>query len=149
MVAKEYGWGNTTKEVHNSISNSREHIQADRAGMEAVNHAANNSSAMTSSINHSSFSVPHSDAPVQEPNGEAVLVDAKNLRSYNRNEEVATRSSRIRTTPPGMIKEGVENVFQGQGLVDSQTKRATSEGFFDKPPPGPIPKNAPSTLSKK
>jgi hypothetical protein len=103
--------------------------------------------------------MPKSDVPIHEPNGASVLPDAKALRSYNRNEENGISSSRIRTTISGLSKEGIGNIFQGQGLVDSQTTRATSEGFFDKAPdlvrgddipaPGPIPKDAPSALGNK
>ncbi|MBU0944742.1 MAG: conjugal transfer protein TraG N-terminal domain-containing protein [Proteobacteria bacterium] len=154
-----YGWGNTTNVVNNTISDTRGHVQQGKASLGAVDRAAGTASTMTSNINQNSFSVPKSDVPIHEPDGASVFQNAKTLRSYNRNEEDGISSSRIRTTISGLTKEGIGNVFQGQGLVDSQTKRATSEGFFDKDPdlvrgndipdPGPIPKDAPSTLGNK
>ncbi len=154
-----YGWGNTANVVNNTISDTRGHVQQGKASLGAVDRAAGTASTMTSNINQNSFSEPKSDVPIHEPDGASVFQDAKTLRSYNRNEEDGISSSRIRTTISGLTKEGIGNVFQGQGLVDSQTKRATSEGFFDKDPdlvrgndipdPGPIPKDAPSTLGNK
>ena len=151
-----YGWGNTTSEVDGTINSTRERILSNRSNMDAVEHASGTASAMTSGINHSNFSAPNSDIPMQVPHEDAVLPDAKSLRSYNRNEEVGGSTSRIRTTAAGMAIEGVGNVFQGQGLVDSQRMSATDEGYFDKPPelvkgenipvPGPVPKSATSTL---
>jgi len=154
-----YGWGNTTSEVDSTINSTRGRVLSDRSNMGAVEHASGTASAITSDINYSNFSAPNGDIPMQVPNEGAVLPDAKSLRSYNRNEESGGNTSRIRTTASGMTKEGVGNVFQGQGLVDSQTERATSEGFFNKLPrtvkgenlhaPGPIPTNAHSTLGNK
>jgi hypothetical protein len=127
--------------------------------MSMVDQAAGTASATTSDNNQNSFASPKSATPLREPDGDTVLPDAKSLRSYNRIEEAGGSTSRIRTTATGMSKEGIGNIFQGQGLVDSQRMSATGEGYFDNPPlptnredipePGPIPKDALSTLGTK
>lgn len=154
-----YGWGNTTNEVNGSIADTSARIQTGRSSATAVDQAAAATAITTSGINRDSFTAPRSASPMREPDGDTVLPDAKSLRSYNRNEEAGGSTSRIRTTATGMAREGVGNVFQGQGLVDSQRMSATDEGYFDKPPlpingenipeSGPIPKDASSTLGKK
>ena len=154
-----YGWGNTSSEVDRAINSTSGRILTSRSMMGAVNHASGTATAMTSDIKHSDFSAPNSDIPMQTPNKGAVLPNANSLRSYNRNEEAGGSTSRIRTTASGMAKEGVGNIFHGQGLVDSQTERATREGFFDEPPlsvkgdnlhePGPMSQKAQSTLGKE
>jgi conjugal transfer mating pair stabilization protein TraG len=159
VSGKGYGWGNTSAEVNNTINSKSNLPHADKSNISMVERAATTASAKTSGISNGSFSMPKSDIRIEEPDGRNVLSDSTTLRNYNRNEENSISSSRIKTTPTDMMKEGVGNIFQGQGLVDSQTEKATNEGFFNKPSrtviesnihvPGPIPKNAPSTLENK
>ena len=67
--------------------------------------------------------------PMREPNGKQTVSDADSLRSVNRYEE--SGKGRIRTNAKGMAAEGVGKVFKG--VVDSEGKRPTSEGFFTAP----------------
>ena len=67
--------------------------------------------------------------PMREPDGKQTVSDADSLRSVNRYEE--SGRGRIRTNAKGMAAEGVGKVFKG--VVDSEGKRPTSEGFFTAP----------------
>ena len=67
--------------------------------------------------------------PMREPNGKQTVSDADSLRSVSRYEE--SGKGRIRTSAKGMAAEGVGKVFKG--VVDSEGKRPTSEGFFTAP----------------
>ena len=149
-----YGWGNTTNEVHNAMSVTKERVQAGMANTGTVDQTAATASVRTSGINQDSFTTPKSDIPMQEPDG-GKTGPADRLRDANRREEAG--NGRVQTTAFGIGKEGVGKIFTG--LVDSQGNRLTSEGYFDEQPkvvdgvtipdPGPIPKGAPSTLGNK
>ncbi len=149
-----YGWGNTTNEVHDAMSVTKEHVQAGMANTGTVDQTAATASARTSGINQDSFTTPRSDIPMQEPDG-GKTGPAYRLRDANRREEAG--NGRVQTTAFGIAKEGVGKI--STGLVDSQGNRLTSEGYFDEPPkvvdgvtipdPGPIPKDAPSALGRK
>ena len=95
-----------------------------------VEQAAGTAASHTGWINEGNLQgkEPH-PVPMREPNGKQTVSDADSLRSVNRYEE--SGKGRIRTNAKGMAAEGVGKVFKG--VVDSEGKRPTSEGFFTAP----------------
>ena len=151
-------FGNTTSSVHSSMRTNRAMVQGQDILKGAVNQAAGNAAGATSSVTAGSVSAPL-DSPnpsLDKVDGSKTLHDANMLRDQNRREEAG--KGRIQTTAPGMIKEGIGNTTTG--VVDSQGDRLTTDGYFDEPKftyakgvnvksAGPIPKDAPSTISGK
>ena len=106
--------------------------------------------------------MPNNSTQLREPNGTRIQQDADTLHNLNRREEAG--KGRVQTTATGITKEGVGKTFKG--LVDSQGMRPTDDdGYFNTftgvnapkptvsegvtvPKPGPIPKDAPSTIKK-
>ena len=149
-----YGWGRTSTQVNNTMDamGNRTHDDAILKG--AVDNTANAARQKSSGVTANSL-VPPDQKGLREPDSNPAVDKADHLRNVARHEE--TGDGRIRTTPTGMAKEGVGKVFDG--LVDSQGDRPTKDGYFDytgtvqrveeTPPPGPIPKDAPSTIGGK
>ncbi|MEA2083916.1 MAG: hypothetical protein U9O82_06690, partial [Thermodesulfobacteriota bacterium] len=97
-----YGWGNTTDEVHGSISGTRERIQSDDF-KHSVGMAANIAGAKTFSIKSNNLSRPQSDIPMDNPNADSVADPARNIRNRNRTEE--SGNGGIQTTASGLAKD--------------------------------------------
>jgi len=162
VSGKGYGWGNTTSQVHEAMQTTREQVSGQDILKKSVDQAAGTAAGNTSVITSDSFSLPHDSTPLREPNGIRIPQDADTLHNLNRREEAG--KGKIQTTATGIAKEGVGKTFKG--LVDSQGMRPTDEqGYFDTftgvnapkptisegvtiPKPGPIPKDAPSTIKK-
>ena len=162
VSGKGYGWGNTTNQVHEAMRTTREQVQGQDILKKATNQAAGTAAENTSVITSESFSFPDNSTQLHEPHGTRIQQDADTLHNLNRREEAG--KGRIQTTATGMAKEGVGTTFKG--LVDSQGMRPTDDdGYFDTftgvnapkptvsegvsvPKPGPIPKDAPSTIKK-
>ncbi|WP_163338758.1 conjugal transfer protein TraG N-terminal domain-containing protein [Desulfopila sp. IMCC35008] len=149
-----YGWGTTSGKVISAMDamGNRTHDDAILRG--AIDHTTNAARKESSGVTTNNL-VPPDQKGLREPDSTPAVDKADHLRNIARNEE--TGDGRIRTTPTGMAKEGVGKVFDG--LVDSQGDRPTKDGYFDytgtvqrvgeTPPPGPVPKNAPSTIGGK
>ena len=153
VSGRGYGWGRTTSDVQAAMEATRARVGGQDILKGAVDQATSTASMKSSGINQGSFSAPASDIPMREPDGSKTIHDADSLHQVNRAEEAGR--GRIQTTPAGMAKEGVGKVFQG--VVDSQGNRPTDDGYFNEiptpvdgmnmPGSGPIPKDAPSTMS--
>jgi conjugal transfer mating pair stabilization protein TraG len=162
VSGKGYGWGNTTSQVHKAMQTTREQVYGQDILRKSVDQAAGTAAGNTSVITSDSFSLPDDSTPLQEPNEIRIQQDADTLHNLNRREEEG--KGRIQTTATGIAKEGVGKTFKG--LVDSPGMRPSDdEGYFDTftginapkptvtegvtvPKPGPIPKDAPSTIKK-
>ena len=125
-----YGWGSTGAEVQNAIQQARGRMHDQGMMKGYVEQAAGTAAAKTGWINEGNLQgkEPH-PVPMREPNGKQTITDADSLRSVNRYEE--SGRGRIRTNAKGMAAEGVGKVFKG--VVDSEGKRPTSDGFFTAP----------------
>jgi len=125
-----YGWGSTGAEVKSAIQQARSRMHDQGMMKGYVEQAAGTAASHTGWINEGNLQdkEPHS-VPMREPNGKQTVSDADSLRSVNRYEE--SGRGRIRTNAKGMAAEGVGKVFKG--VVDSEGKRPTSEGFFTAP----------------
>ena len=125
-----YGWGSTGAEVRSAIQQARGRMHDQGMMKGYVEKAAGTAAAQTGWINEGNLQGKEQHpVPMREPNGEQTITDADSLRSVNRYEE--SGKGRIRTNAKGMAAEGVGKVFKG--VVDSEGKRPTSDGFFTAP----------------
>ena len=97
-----YGWGNTTDEVHGAISSTRERVQR-QDFKHNVSMSANDAGAETFTIRKENFSKPQTNTPLDNPNTEAVIDSATDIRRRNELEE--SGKGGINTTPSGLAKE--------------------------------------------
>jgi len=81
-----YGWGNTTNEVHNAISDTKNRTQSQSLKHD-ISMSANDAGAETFGITKDSFSTPQSGIPLDNPNADTVTDPATNIRRRNRLEE--------------------------------------------------------------
>lgn len=81
-----YGWGNTTNEVHNTISGTKNRTQSQSLKHD-ISMSANDAGAETFGITKDSFSTPQSGIPLDNPNADTVTDPATNIRRRNRLEE--------------------------------------------------------------
>ncbi len=162
VSGKGYGWGNTTSQVHEAMRTTQKQVQGQDILKKAADQSAATTTGNTSVITGESLSLPDDFAQLREPNSTRIQQDADTLHNLNRREEAG--KGRVQTTASGIAKEGVGKTFKG--LVDSQGMRPTDDdGYFDTftgvnapkptvsegvtvPKPGPIPKDAPSTIKK-
>lgn len=97
-----YGWGNTTNEVHDALSATRD--RADRQDFKYnVGMSANNAGAKTFTVNEENFSNPQSSTPMDSPNVTPVTDSATDIRRRNRLEE--SGEGGIHTTSAELAKE--------------------------------------------
>ncbi|WP_319548519.1 conjugal transfer protein TraG N-terminal domain-containing protein [Desulfogranum marinum] len=147
-----YGWGRTCSQVSNAINAMQNKTHDDAIFKGAVDYTTGAAHRKSSGISSDNLT-PQDQKVLSEPDQTSTQEKAASLKSRNRYEE-SSNDGRIRTSATGIATEGVGKVFKG--VVDSQGNRLTDEGAFDyvgatrkvenAPPPGPIPKDAPSTL---
>jgi conjugal transfer mating pair stabilization protein TraG len=163
VSGKGYGWGDTTHQVHDAMQKTKIQIDGQDILKSAADQTSVTAAGNTSDITSEKLSFPDNSNQLREPDGTRIQQDADTLHNLNRREEAG--KGRIQTTASGITKEGVGKTFKG--LVDSQGMRPTDDkGYFDTftgvnapkptvmdgvtlPDPGPVPKDAPSTLGKK
>jgi hypothetical protein len=156
-------FSNTTSSVHSAMRTNKAMVQGQDILRGAVNQAASNAAGATSSVTGDSLVPPDNLNQLNGVDGSRTQQDADTLQRLNRREEAG--KGRIQTTATGMAKEGIGNTFAG--LVDSQGMRLTDQGgYFDSatgvnapkatiaegvtvPDPGPVPRDASSTIGGK
>lgn len=97
-----YGWGNTTDEVHGSISGTRERVQSDDF-KHSVGMTTSVAGAKTFSIKSNNLTRPQSDIPMDNPNAGSVTDPARNIRKRNRAEK--SGAGGVQTTAGGLAKD--------------------------------------------
>jgi len=102
VSGRGYGWGDTTNEVHGSISVTKERIQA-ADFKHSVGMATSVAGSKTFSIKDSTLTRPQSEAPMDNPNADSVTGPARNIRNRNRAEE--SGAGGIQTTAGGLAKD--------------------------------------------
>jgi len=102
VSGKGYGWGDTSSEVKDAMSTTRGrvHIQDFK---QDVGISAMDAGAKTFGVNENRLSMPTSDAPLNNPNPNAVTSPADNIHRRNRLEE--SGNGGIHTTAGGIAKD--------------------------------------------
>jgi len=97
VSGKGYGWGNTTDEVHNSITNTQERIQEDDFTFKhSVGMAASKAGAATFTITDDSMSLTPKKTTLDNPSPEMITNPADDIRNRNRIE--ASGEGNVHTT---------------------------------------------------
>jgi hypothetical protein len=102
VSGKGYGWGNTSSEVKDAMSTTRERAQ-NQDFKQDVGMSAMDAGAKTFGVRENSFSNPTSELPLDNPNANAVTSPADDIHRRNRVEE--SGNGGIHTTSGEIAKD--------------------------------------------